>query len=407
MPELALWPLLPFLGLWARHAGFWTGVAAGGAGILWSLFFRGAGLGPCLAGAAAWLASSFFMARRGLTWHMDRARDRASLEDLKKQATVLEREHAATREEFEKYHKEETSAFLIYSLAKSLNDSVSWDALLARFSSVLQKVTGSSEFLVYLASAMSGELELQLKQGPWDENALPRVPPQRHPQWLEGNLLQAPLWQGEEMVGLLYIRWPQGPRPSTTDVEHLFENLLTGFQKARLFARMEAMSRLDGLTGVMRRQTFMDKLDAEWRRAGGFKTTFCYMLVDVDHFKRINDTYGHQAGDAVLARLGAILRASFYETDSVGRYGGEEFGVLLPRAEPEGVKRKAERLRATVEAETFSVGVENLRLTVSIGMGHFPRDGRTVSEVVEAADRALYAAKEGGRNRIVDAADVR
>jgi len=101
-----------------------------------------------------------------------------------------------------------------------------------------------------------------------------------------------------------------------------------------------------------------------------------------------------------------LLKDGVYETDFVGRYGGEEFGIVLPRADSAGVLRKAETIRARIEAEVFSQGLEKVRLTVSIGIAHFPRDGRAPEEIVGRADAALYAAKEGGRNRVLDAVNL-
>jgi diguanylate cyclase (GGDEF)-like protein len=130
------------------------------------------------------------------------------------------------------------------------------------------------------------------------------------------------------------------------------------------------------------------------------------MIADIDHFKRVNDTYGHQFGDAVLKKVGELLKDGVYETDFVGRYGGEEFGIVLPRADFEGVFRKAEALRMKIAGENFQHGFESVRITVSIGIAHFPRDGSDAQELFAKADAALYSAKEGGRNRVVDAGAI-
>ena len=101
------------------------------------------------------------------------------------------------------------------------------------------------------------------------------------------------------------------------------------------------------------------------------------MILDIDHFKSLNDGHGHPFGDQVLKRIGAVLNSLVYDTDFVARYGGEEFAIVLPRAEPAGALRKAEAIRAAIEAEVFSVGFEELRVTISIGVSHFPRDAST------------------------------
>jgi len=173
-----------------------------------------------------------------------------------------------------------------------------------------------------------------------------------------------------------------------------------------LFRRVEWLSLTDGLTGLWRRSALDEKVREELRRAAAFKTSMGFMIADIDHFKHLNDTYGHQFGDAVLRRVAELLRSGVYETDFVGRYGGEEFGIVLPRADSAGVLRKAETIRARIEAEPFAQGLERVRLTVSIGIAHFPRDGRTPEDIIARADAALYAAKEGGRNRVLDAGSL-
>ncbi len=408
--ELLLWALLPFIGIWLPETAAWVGVGVGGLGLMSSIFRAVAPWEVGLAAAAAWGLASGYVLHVGRAVRLGQKEAMTALARLKEQNISIQREHARLKNAVDKFEREENSAFQVYSLAKSLTESISMDSLIGRFTHVLNKITGSSDFLLYLAPRPGEEMELRVKNGPWNLESLPRNQPTRHSQLLpagEGALLQVPLWQSEDLIGLLWVRWKEKGHPAVEDIERMLEHLIIGFQKAQLFARMESMSLLDGLTGVMRRQPLMDHIQAEWNRASTFKTSFCFMIVDVDHFKRINDTYGHQAGDMVLSRLGAVLKEGIYETDSVGRYGGEEFGILLPRAEPEGVRRKAEGLRRRVEAEAFSSGLQNIYLTISIGLAHFPRDGRTVEEIIAAADRALYAAKDTGRNRVVDFSDVK
>jgi len=148
-------------------------------------------------------------------------------------------------------------------------------------------------------------------------------------------------------------------------------------------------------------------LREETVRARTFKTTFGLMLLDIDHFKQLNDRYGHPFGDAVLKRVGEVLNESVYETDFVARYGGEEFVVLLPRADPAGVLRKAEVIRQAIEAQVFTLALETIRVTASIGIAHFPRDAQSPEELIAQADAAMYAAKAQGRNCVVDRSVLR
>ncbi len=132
---------------------------------------------------------------------------------------------------------------------------------------------------------------------------------------------------------------------------------------------------------------------------------FTLLIIDIDHFKQVNDTYGHQRGDEVLCRLATVFRETIRDCDYVARYGGEEFIVLLTEIEPETSLEAAERIRKRTAQETMAGGEESISVTVSIGAAFFPGDGDTPQALIHEADRALYAAKEAGRNEIRKAAD--
>ncbi|MDO8757631.1 MAG: GGDEF domain-containing protein, partial [Elusimicrobiota bacterium] len=218
-----------------------------------------------------------------------------------------------------------------------------------------------------------------------------------------------PIREGNEILGYLYARVPEGSSSEAwlAKTQSFVSELGVAFRRVKLFQEVERLSEIDGLTGVRRRGAFDKKINEELVRAKTFKTTFGLMLLDIDHFKSLNDRFGHPFGDQVLKRLGSVLNSLVYDTDFVARYGGEEFAIVLPRAEPAGALRKAEAIRAAIEAELFSVGFEELRVTVSIGVSHFPRDASTPEELVARADAALYAAKSAGRNRVVDSDALR
>jgi diguanylate cyclase (GGDEF)-like protein len=159
---------------------------------------------------------------------------------------------------------------------------------------------------------------------------------------------------------------------------------------------LETLSVTDGLTGLHNRRRLMESLTDEVRRSQRLKHTFSVLMVDVDHFKKYNDTFGHLAGDGVLARVAALLREATREVDDVARYGGEEFLVMLPETGMTEALEIAERVRARVAAEVFP----GRRITVSIGVSEFPLYGNTPEEVIAAADEALYEAKREGRDRV-------
>jgi two-component system cell cycle response regulator len=166
--------------------------------------------------------------------------------------------------------------------------------------------------------------------------------------------------------------------------------------------RLEALATTDPLTRVLNRRALLDRLNAEVDRARRFNGVLSLLVLDVDHFKPINDTYGHLAGDSVLRQLGALLDDAVRKVDIVARYGGEEFVMLLPETNREGGILFAERLRDRVAGKAFDVGLEQpVHLTVSIGIASFPSPRVTTTEDLFArADEALYRAKSGGRNRV-------
>ncbi|MDG4720759.1 MULTISPECIES: diguanylate cyclase [Thalassospira] len=161
-----------------------------------------------------------------------------------------------------------------------------------------------------------------------------------------------------------------------------------------------ARSDVDPLTGTYNRQTMMGDLNAERERAIRTEIPTAIALVDLDHFKSVNDTYGHQAGDLVLQSVAGILQSHVRPFDKVYRYGGEEFLICLPNADMKQCARVLERLRRVIEASPVAISDDKiLPVTASIGAAPMTK-GRTVEQIIEKADKALYAAKEGGRNRV-------
>jgi diguanylate cyclase (GGDEF)-like protein len=166
--------------------------------------------------------------------------------------------------------------------------------------------------------------------------------------------------------------------------------------------RLEHLALTDGLTGLHNHRHFHEALGREVARAARNGRPFGVLMIDVDHFKRLNDQLGHPAGDEVLRIVAAALAGSVRRGDVCARYGGEEFAVLLPETDPVEAARTGERARAAV-ASALPAGGERPAVSVSVGVAAFPRDGRCAEDVLAAADRALYAAKRGGRDRVVEA----
>jgi len=166
-------------------------------------------------------------------------------------------------------------------------------------------------------------------------------------------------------------------------------------------ARLRELATTDSLTGLCNRRRFMELAEREFVRSRRYQGALTMLMMDIDHFKRVNDTHGHDVGDEVLRELARISRAALREPDVLGRLGGEEFGVLLPETDAGAALEVAERLRRAIEDAPMATAVGEMRITVSIGAATSDADADSVATLLKRADVALYAAKEAGRNRVV------
>jgi diguanylate cyclase (GGDEF)-like protein len=165
---------------------------------------------------------------------------------------------------------------------------------------------------------------------------------------------------------------------------------------ARLLEQVQHMAATDGLTMIANRRTFEDSLVREIARAGRQRHV-SLLMIDIDRFKMLNDVHGHPTGDQVLREVAQIIKEQCREFDTAARYGGEEFAAVLPSCTGDEAARLADQIRMTIAAGT------TVPVTVSVGVGTFPGDGRDAESLVRAADQALYEAKHQGRNRVIAA----
>ena len=168
-------------------------------------------------------------------------------------------------------------------------------------------------------------------------------------------------------------------------------------------ARLEVLALRDGLTGLYNRRAILEIAEAEFSRDRRHDESLCFCMLDIDHFKTFNDTYGHQFGDEVLRKTADILMQTSRKSDRIGRYGGEEFCVILPQGEPDGYAYKAEMIRAAIEGMQIieSSSGEEMHITVSIGLAILDKRHNSLDDLIRDADLALYEAKNSGRNRCV------
>lgn len=181
-------------------------------------------------------------------------------------------------------------------------------------------------------------------------------------------------------------------------VSNMFNEMVQRLKEGQ--AKLEQLATTDPLTGLANRKQIMTSLEAHLEQHQRYGSDVSILMIDIDHFKRINDTHGHQAGDAVLVQMARIFRETLRSLDTAGRYGGEEFLILLGQIDAEHAKQTAERIRSSVARHVFIIGDVSLQVTVSVGVSGLKAESNSCSDIIGRADRALYAAKAGGRNRV-------
>ena len=228
--------------------------------------------------------------------------------------------------------------------------------------------------------------------------------------WLDALLPDArriavfPLTVETRSIGVLCVehsmrRGSRIERRVVSTIERFVSHGALTLHNAWLLERIRQLAHTDGLTGLTNRDTFDKQLSSELSRATRHDERVSLLMVDVDHFKLLNDAHGHVAGDDVLRRVAGQLREACREQDTIARYGGEEFGIVLPNTDADEALVMADRIRRLVaEAQ------EEPSVTISIGVATFPQDAIEVHELVTAADVALYRSKRAGRDRVTAAA---
>jgi len=221
--------------------------------------------------------------------------------------------------------------------------------------------------------------------------------------------LVLPLIVREDAIGTLVLAaeraqaFGDGIRPT---LQVLSNQLAIALSNARAVSRLEEMATTDGLTGCLNKRAFLEELDSKITSAQRFGKKLSLVVTDIDHFKNVNDTYGHATGDVVIKELGAILTRMKRETDRVARFGGEEFCILCEETDTEGAVLLAERVREELGRTVFQTELGKMKVAASLGVATFPQDAGTSKELFEITDKALYAAKHAGRNRVCTVKDL-
>lgn len=223
------------------------------------------------------------------------------------------------------------------------------------------------------------------------------------PEFSPSEVMVAPLLddQGHPMVviGLETNNPGTFQKRSIVLLQTIMANASTAITRAQMYTRLEKQATMDGLTKIPNHRHFQETLDKVLQKYSQAHKPFGLLLMDIDHFKKFNDTYGHPVGDKVLQLVAATIARTIRPNDFVARYGGEEFTVILD-SDPAQLAQAAERIREAIEAQALPHEGNALKVTVSIGAACYPLDGTTKKELIDLADQAMYHSKKSGRNRV-------
>jgi diguanylate cyclase (GGDEF)-like protein len=217
------------------------------------------------------------------------------------------------------------------------------------------------------------------------------------------SLLVLPLVVREEPIGTLIVASKSADAfvaSARETLQALTNQLAVSLANARAVRQLEELATTDGLTGCLNKRAFQAELGQKLMAAQRFGRKLSLIVTDLDHFKAVNDTYGHATGDRVLQQLGRVLKEMKRETDLVARFGGEEFCVLCEETDARGARLLAERVREKLASTELQTDIGTLKVTASLGVATFPDHAKTAEELFSQGDKALYLAKKRGRNRV-------
>ncbi|OLB87826.1 MAG: hypothetical protein AUI15_28910 [Actinobacteria bacterium 13_2_20CM_2_66_6] len=275
-------------------------------------------------------------------------------------------------------------AGLLLAIASVVNSSLALEEVL--------NVALTHAGRIISASAIGAMRPLVVKL---DEHTAPGLELGGHPQ----HALVVPIQRSGQLMGAmeLYLNaWRELSEDQADLLNGVASQAAIAIRHAQLFQAQEENALTDELTKLPNRRALAQQFLQEMQRARRHHNAIAFLMIDLDHFKQVNDTYGHLNGDAVLAELAQILKTGARESDVCARYGGEEFALILHETTESGARVLAERIRAKVAAATFPGG---LKLTISVGVAA-TEDATLFTQLIDRADQGLYAAKQGGRNQV-------
>ncbi len=326
--------------------------------------------------------------------------------------------------------------YILYQLTRQLSVSLNLNELFERAMNLIQEVLHLDEYSIMLLNEKSGFLEIRASRGISDDAvAKGRVKPGEglsgkvvalgKPVLVadlsevgnyiyypgsghkKGSYLGIPLMARDgRIMGVLNLHNPDPASFSEKDLK-LFqaaaEQVSVSLDNALTFQVTKELTNRDELTKLYNRRYFFERLEKEAERAKRYRRRLSLLMIDIDHFKNYNDTYGHLRGDEVLRDLAGILEKNLRKVDVLARYGGEEFLALLPETDKRSAKRVGEKLRKAVEKSDFHAQLSQLgpgKITITVGISVFPEDCQLAYEMLDLADKTMYFGKVQGRNRV-------
>jgi diguanylate cyclase (GGDEF)-like protein len=349
---------------------------------------------------------------------------------LEQHSETIERDARHQQEEFEQdLLKYSSLVYLLEESAQKLYSNLEVDRLFQSLFRVLEECFGSTCASVYLKDASSGAyllahasggdaagdsqipmmlqpsdlvvktLETTRQAVPWNEE--PYATELAANERLTPAVISGPLLDKGEPMGIVNVHRVDRAAAPDPRLMAIVANIASiALANARLFGEVQWMAERDPLTRLYNRRAFHDQLASMIDRAGQRSEPFALLMLDIDHFKAFNDTYGHQAGDAVLEWFAKHCQEVVGSENLVFRYGGEEFTILMPHTDADAGTKMADAIRSHVEQTAFRFGDADLKVTLSCGVAAFPDHGDDGDELVRKADRAMYRAKAGGRNLV-------
>ena len=219
-----------------------------------------------------------------------------------------------------------------------------------------------------------------------------------------------PLIANDEFIGIILLGMRFMEDGYKSDNMEVFATLGSQIAVSTYNAKLYNLAITDGMTKLYLHRYFQSRLEEELERAKRYKRDLSFLMTDIDHFKKFNDTYGHQIGDEVLKIVANVIKSRVRKSDIAARYGGEEFAVVLPETSEDGAVQLAEYIRKEIEESVLEVDGRELKVTISIGVSHF--NGYSMvdiskEEIIKKADTALYKSKESGRNKVTKFGNIK